>query len=156
MVHHQDQITILHSPKVLCTIFLFEFCRYLEDQEISPWAVEQFCSWGQTGEWEAIQWHGRKMSSMKRNFCCCHVFRLGIFGCLISVLKTHHTFFNKKHLLTHSQTINFINMLSQWKTSTTNMYVDIDEEHNTVKWQNLLKVIKSMKLATVFSIQNYF
>lgn len=29
------------------------------------------------------------------------------------------------------------------------MYVDINEEHNTEKWQSLLKVIKYMKIISV-------
>lgn len=36
------------------------------------------------------------------------------------------------------------------------MYVDINEQLNTVKWQNFFKVIKSTELVIVVSVQNYF
>lgn len=40
-------------------------------------------------------------------------------------------------------------MLSYWKTPATKMYVDINEKHNTEKWQSLLMVIKYMRLVHV-------
>lgn len=36
------------------------------------------------------------------------------------------------------------------------MYVDINEEYNTAKWQNIILSFKSIKLVIVLSVQNYF
>lgn len=103
MVHHQDQITIVHSPKVPCTDFLFKFFHWLQDQ-ICPCAKEQF--WGscwQPAEQKGIERIGRKMSWMKRNSFCYYAFNLNSFGCSSSVLKSLPISFNRKHPLVESR-----------------------------------------------------